>query len=142
MPRSQLMKYVAVLSRAYEEELALANDMLTRLKMDPGKRTLGELLQERQWAVGEIERLSKALARGAEKLSATARPKLALPVTNDRLLRVSEVCTMVSLSRASLYQRIAAGTFPRSCRIGKRGVRWRADDVSEWIRQLGERVDS
>ena len=33
-------------------------DMLERLRDDPGSRTLGQLLQERQWALHEIERLS------------------------------------------------------------------------------------
>jgi len=32
-------------------------DMLDRLILDPGTRTLGELFQEREWAVSEIRRL-------------------------------------------------------------------------------------
>ena len=31
--------------------------MWDRLKTDPGQRTLGELVQEREWAVQEIGRL-------------------------------------------------------------------------------------
>lgn len=32
-------------------------DMLDRLCLDPGTRTIGELQQEREWAAGEIRRL-------------------------------------------------------------------------------------
>jgi hypothetical protein len=32
-------------------------DMLDRLSLDPGTRTLGELLQEREWVVSEIRHL-------------------------------------------------------------------------------------
>jgi hypothetical protein len=38
-------------------------DMLDRLRLDPGSRTLGQLLQERQWALQEITRLRAELLR-------------------------------------------------------------------------------
>ena len=45
-------------------------DMLDRLILDPGTRTLGELLQEREWAVGEIRRLRLDLGRLSRKQQA------------------------------------------------------------------------
>jgi hypothetical protein len=33
-------------------------DLLDRLCLDPGTRTIGEFVQEREWAAGEIRRLS------------------------------------------------------------------------------------
>jgi hypothetical protein len=36
-------------------------DMLARLREDPGGRTLGQLLLERQWALQQIERLTGEL---------------------------------------------------------------------------------
>jgi hypothetical protein len=42
-------------------------DMLDRLCLDPGIRTLGELLQEREWAVGEIRRLRSDVGRFSRK---------------------------------------------------------------------------
>ena len=38
-------------------------DMFEQLKVDPGRRTLGELLQERAWAVQEIARLREEIVR-------------------------------------------------------------------------------
>lgn len=39
----------------------MAPDMLHRLEADPGSRTIGELLQERAWAVNEILQLRAEL---------------------------------------------------------------------------------
>ncbi|MEA3139758.1 MAG: hypothetical protein QOK23_1927 [Gammaproteobacteria bacterium] len=44
-------------------------DMLDRLCLDPGTRTLGELMQEREWAVGEIRRLRTVSEAVAQKRS-------------------------------------------------------------------------
>ena len=51
----------------------------------------------------------------------------------DCLLRVTEVCRRVGLSRSMVYARIAIGTFPRPVRVGKKAVRWRASEVAAWI---------
>lgn len=45
----------------------MALDMLDRLTPGPGTRTLGELLQEREWAVGEIRRLRLDVSRLSRK---------------------------------------------------------------------------
>jgi prophage regulatory protein len=78
-------------------------DMLDRLTLDPGTRTLGELMQEREWAVWEI-----------------------------RLLRLAEVSTMVGLKRSSIYRYVAEGRFPAPIKVGIRGVRWKLADVLAW----------
>jgi hypothetical protein len=41
----------------------MPQDMLDLLRADPGTRTLGQLLQEREWAYGEITRLRHDLAQ-------------------------------------------------------------------------------
>jgi len=41
--------------------------MLDRLTLDPGTRTLGELLQERKWAFWEIRRLHMDVGRLSRK---------------------------------------------------------------------------
>jgi prophage regulatory protein len=110
--------------------------MLDRLRMDPGCRTLGQLIQERQWAVEEIERLRRALAEPKPVPARSVSAAIPASDSHDRLLRVSEVCEMVGLSRASVYQRVAAGTFPGSCRLGARAARWRESDISRWIDSL------
>ena len=45
-------------------------DMLDRLCLDPGMRTLGELMQERELAVGEIRRLRRDVGRLSRKSDA------------------------------------------------------------------------
>ena len=39
------------------------DDMIERLMQDPGLRTLGQILQERGWAVQEVMRLRAELAK-------------------------------------------------------------------------------
>ena len=45
-------------------------DMLDRLGLDPGTRTIGELMQEREWAAGEIRRLRRDVDRLSRKQEA------------------------------------------------------------------------
>ena len=90
-------------------------DMLERLRTDPGHRTLGELLQDRQWAVQEIERLRAASAapssarrlgrpfnvvRGAVSQRVTGPPTA--PPSPHQMLRLPEVSTMACARAASL----------------------------------------
>ena len=51
----------------------------------------------------------------------------------SRLLRLKEVMELVALGRSTIYDRMAAGTFPRSRDLGGGTVRWRADEVQAWI---------
>ena len=51
----------------------------------------------------------------------------------DRLLRRAEVEQMVGLSRATIYAKMSAGSFPRPKRVGPRIVRWRASDIDAWM---------
>jgi hypothetical protein len=41
----------------------MTQDMLDLLRLDPGTRTMGELVQEREWAYGEITRLRRENAQ-------------------------------------------------------------------------------
>lgn len=53
-----------------------------------------------------------------------------------KLLKRPEVEAVTGLSRASIYSKIKAGTFPLPVRLGSNSVAWRADDVDEWIANL------
>ncbi len=44
--------------------------------------------------------------------------------TIDRLLRRPEVEALTGLARATIYQRMATGHFPRPIKISKRAVAW------------------
>ena len=112
-------------------------DMLDRLCLDPGTRTLGELMQEREWAVGEIRRLRMDVGRLSRKEQAeriyeemdTAKDAV---LQAQRLLRFAEVSTMVGLRRSAIYQYVSEGRFPAPIKIGIRGVRWKLSDVLVW----------
>ena len=45
-------------------------------------------------------------------------------VAIDRLLRRPEVEALTGLARATIYQKMAAGHFPRPVKIGIRAVAW------------------
>jgi prophage regulatory protein len=55
---------------------------------------------------------------------------LSVPV--DRFLRLNSVLDRTGLSRATLYRKIEAGTFPRQIRIGERCCGWRESEVAVW----------
>ncbi|MET0376126.1 MAG: AlpA family phage regulatory protein [Rhizorhabdus sp.] len=51
----------------------------------------------------------------------------------DRILRLNAVLDRTGLSRATLYRKIQAGTFPRQVRIAARCAGWRESAVAEWM---------
>jgi prophage regulatory protein len=51
----------------------------------------------------------------------------------DNLLRIRDVTERTKLSRATIYRRIGAGTFPPSEPISSGLVAWYQSDIDEWI---------
>lgn len=51
-----------------------------------------------------------------------------------RLMRLNEVLDLTGLSRATLYRKIAAGTFPSQHKIATRCCGWRVGEVNVWLR--------
>ena len=51
-----------------------------------------------------------------------------------QLVRMSTVLAMVGLSRAEIYRRIHAGTFPGPVPIGERAVAFNVQEIRSWIR--------
>jgi prophage regulatory protein len=120
-------------------------DMLDRLCLDPGTRTIGELMQEREWAAGEIRRLRRDLDRLSRKKEAArieretseqaVDAKHLDPALNaQRLIRLAEVATMLGIGRSTIYKYVEAGTFPAPVKVGQRSVRWKLSDVLAWSR--------
>ena len=112
-------------------------DMLDRLILDPGTRTLGELMQEREWAVGEIRRLRADVGRLSRKQQALRIEgeidHAVEPALNaQRLLRLKEVSTMVGLCRSAIYKYVSEERFPAPIKVGERSVRWKLADVLAW----------
>lgn len=50
----------------------------------------------------------------------------------DRALRIREVCARVGMSRAWVYQEVAAGRFPRHIKLGYSSA-WLESEVDEWL---------
>ena len=118
-------------------------DMIYRLKLDPGTRTLGELLQEREWAGHELERLRREEIRTTRQRYEASKAEAPVPgsatLTLHRLLRLPEVRQLVGLSRSSIYQLKSERRFPQSVRVGLRSVWWRMADVLAWQAQVEKR---
>lgn len=51
----------------------------------------------------------------------------------SRLLRRPEVQALTGLARSTIYDGMAAGTFPAPVRLSSRSVAWRLEDVRAWI---------
>ena len=118
--------------------------LLQQLRTDFGKRTLGELIQDREAAAAEIERLMRELtiARNSTRTSPpNAQPLLPTSewITRGQgdgrgvLLRLTQVCEIVALSRSTIYSAMREGRFPSPIAVGARSVRWKATDVASWV---------
>ncbi|ENQ8180086.1 AlpA family transcriptional regulator [Vibrio parahaemolyticus] len=55
-------------------------------------------------------------------------------------MRMNEVIRITGLSRSSIYDRMNAGLFPRSCSLGCRSVAWVESEVIDWVEnQIAQR---
>lgn len=52
---------------------------------------------------------------------------------SNRIIRLKEVLHLTSLSRTSIYERMKAGTFPKSVPLGGRAIGWSEKAVLSWI---------
>jgi prophage regulatory protein len=52
---------------------------------------------------------------------------------DDRILRINAVLDRTGLTRATLYRKIADGSFPPQVRLNPRCVGWRESSVRRWI---------
>lgn len=50
-----------------------------------------------------------------------------------KILRLPEVIAHVGLKRASIYQRIQGGSFPKPIPLGPRTVGWLEHEVQAWL---------
>ena len=53
-----------------------------------------------------------------------------------QLLKNSEVCRMVGISRTTLWRLVRDGTFPNPLKISSMTRRWPASEVEAWMRSL------
>jgi prophage regulatory protein len=62
-----------------------------------------------------------------------AEAAAAITTPPARILRLPEVMARVGLKRASIYQHIAAGTFPKQIALGVRAVGWLESEIDAWL---------
>jgi prophage regulatory protein len=120
----------------------MPQDMLDLLRLDSGTRTMGQLMQEREWSYGEITRLRKENARltqhntprsiAVQPTSPASIPDSDPTIDRHRLIRLPEDRRLVGLSHSSIYRLVSQGRFPVPPKISERAVRWRYADVLEW----------
>ena len=58
---------------------------------------------------------------------------MAFPSSN-RFMRLKEVLDITGLSRATLYRKIQAGTFPHQHKLAERCCGWKAYEVDVWLK--------
>lgn len=62
---------------------------------------------------------------------------MSTPDTNDdiAMLRIDQVRALVGLSRATIYNKIRDGSFPRPIRLSLNAVGWQRAKVREWLEE-------
>lgn len=53
-----------------------------------------------------------------------------------RLIKLTEVKAMTTLSTSEIYRRVAAGAFPSQVILGPKSVAWVEAEVVEWIESM------
>lgn len=110
-------------------------DILVRVREDAGQLTLATF-QEREAAACEIERLRRQLE---SKVSVAPAPQTSQSKTlhpppvqasvemsalqPNALLRLSDVSTLLGISRSTIYNWMSNRRFPAPMKIGERAVR-------------------
>ena len=105
-----------LIRRLFEKVSVVSHeDILKRLRLDPGQRTLGQLLQERESAANEIERLRSEIQQLKSPAARSAptgpgpkpSPKEISPPKAFRpgtLIRLTEVCELLGIGRSTVYK--------------------------------------
>ena len=121
------------------------HDILERLRIDPGQRTLGQLLQDREAAAQEIARLRSQIdrIRTADAMQTPQSKMTASPATHaaaskkpafrpGTLIRVADVCELLGVSRSTVYRLRSEEDFPEPVKLGAATVRWSIDAIEAW----------
>ena len=51
----------------------------------------------------------------------------------ETIYRLPKMIAATGLSRSTIYEQIANGTFPKPVKIGKRAVGWLNSDLAAWL---------
>ena len=50
------------------------------------------------------------------------------------IMRMTDVCSELGVSRASVYKLLASGGFPKPLKLGKRAIGWERDHIQQWVK--------
>jgi len=70
----------------------------------------------------------------------TAQAGTPVAPRSQRRIRLKEVLKLVPLGCSTIYDRMDAGTFPRSYDLGGGVVCWREADILDWLDALPEKA--
>ena len=51
----------------------------------------------------------------------------------DRLMKLNQVMTLVSLGKTLIYQLVSDGGFPKPLKVGSNANRWSENEIFSWI---------
>ena len=52
------------------------------------------------------------------------------------IMRMTDVCSELGVSRASVYRLLQSGSFPKPLKLGKRAIGWERDHIQQWVKSL------
>jgi prophage regulatory protein len=82
---------------------------------------------------GSVKPALRQQEAGYVGLVVVTPPAPCQPQTSIRILRLPEVMARVGICRASIYLRIADGSFPKQISLGARAVGWLEHEIDAWL---------
>lgn len=71
---------------------------------------------------------------GKSAMLRSKRSLAMMPEPPERILRINAVLDRTGLSRATLYRKIADGSFPKQIKLSTRCAGWRESAINAWLR--------
>lgn len=78
-----------------------------------------------------------AVPARAKPRAARSQPLSILDVDGG-LMTLETVMDVTGLRKSQVYALIREGKFPESVKVSKRSVRWRSEEIREWMRRRGQ----
>lgn len=57
------------------------------------------------------------------------------PLSEDRLLKVSELAEFLGVYPSTIYRWLRRGMLPQPFEIGEKAVRWRQSEIEKWLEE-------
>lgn len=79
------------------------------------------------------QKIKQSTLNAVDNSSFTALPQ---ETAHARIIRMLELTKLVGLSKATIYNKIKDGTFPKPVTLGANSVGWLSTDIDHWFNQL------